>query len=287
MRDVQYPVYASPKIDGHRCLMVQGKALSRSFKPIRNAYIRNYLEGLELPDGLDGELTAGKTFQDCSSAISSMDGEPDFVYSIFDYVKDEPAKPFISRIKDITDWYSAFVEKNGHTKLEIVEETLIMNEKALNEIIVLHLESGYEGTMIRKIDGEYKFGRSSLRERILLKIKPFEDAEGRIVGFEEMMHNLNEAEKDAFGRTKRSFSKEGKVPANTLGKFLVVGIGDFEGIQFDIGTGQGLTHELRQEIWDNQDRYVGKMIKYKYQKIGTKDLPREPIFLGFRDREDL
>ena len=46
---------ATPKIDGIRALMIDGHLVSRTFKPIRNNYIRTMLEAV-LPDGADGEI---------------------------------------------------------------------------------------------------------------------------------------------------------------------------------------------------------------------------------------
>ena len=57
----QFPYLATPKIDGIRFLMIDGQAVSRSFKPIRNRYIQERLECL--PDGIDGEITCGDNFQ--------------------------------------------------------------------------------------------------------------------------------------------------------------------------------------------------------------------------------
>jgi DNA ligase-1 len=128
-----------------------------------------------------------------------------------------------------------------------------------------------------------------VREGYLLKRKPFKDSEAIIVGFEEQMENANEAEQDAFGRTKRSKHLEGMIPKDTLGKFLVREIGETPWLdrEFAIGTGEGLTQDLRKEIWDNQSKYLGKIVTYKYQPHGIKDLPRLPIWKGFRDKRDL
>src|SRR5580658_4211357 len=81
---IRYPVLATPKLDGIRCLVIDGKAVSRTFKPIPNRYTRNYLEECAKKDQdfnwLDGELTVGDKFQDCSSGIMSHDGCPKFTY---------------------------------------------------------------------------------------------------------------------------------------------------------------------------------------------------------------
>ena len=39
-----FPVLATPKLDGIRCLKIGGKALTRSFKPISNRFAREWIE---------------------------------------------------------------------------------------------------------------------------------------------------------------------------------------------------------------------------------------------------
>ncbi|MCX6877329.1 MAG: hypothetical protein NTW21_26500 [Verrucomicrobia bacterium] len=79
-----FPVLATPKLDGIRYLKLGGKALTRSFKPISNRFAREWIEA-NLPDGLDGELMLrGGTFNETTSAIGARDGQPDFVFHVFD-----------------------------------------------------------------------------------------------------------------------------------------------------------------------------------------------------------
>ena len=76
---LQYPVLATPKLDGIRCLIIQGEdgrphAVSRKFKPIPNHHIRKWLEG-NCPVGFDGELMLrGGTFQETASAVMRHNG---------------------------------------------------------------------------------------------------------------------------------------------------------------------------------------------------------------------
>ena len=55
---------------------------------------------------------------------------------------------------------------------------------------------GFEGAMVRSLDGRYKNGRSTLREGLLLKVKPWKDSEAEILEVYEMMRNENEEEKE-------------------------------------------------------------------------------------------
>lgn len=279
---LKFPVYVSIKMDGIRCIKVRGKALSRNFKPIANVHVRETVER-HFPDGVDGELMVpGEGFGGVSSAIMSRSGKPDFVYSLFDYVKDSLDKPYIERMEDLRQLELANTIPRNMVKY--VQPVLINNIQELLDIEEKFLSEGYEGVMIRKGGkNPYKSGRSSLKEGYLLKLKRFIDSEAEILGFEERMTNNNEADKDALGRTKRSTCKEHMTPAGTLGGFLVRDI--HSGVEFSVGS--GLNDALRLEIWDNRTAYLGKLIKYKSQPTGVKDLPRFPTFLGFRDRSDM
>jgi DNA ligase-1 len=70
-----FPLGATPKIDGIRALTVGGRLVSRTLKPIPNRLLRDALESV-LPDGADGELLAGATFQDCTSRVMSANHVP-------------------------------------------------------------------------------------------------------------------------------------------------------------------------------------------------------------------
>lgn len=278
LEDINYPVGASPKLDGIRALMVDGKLVSRTFKPIRNTYIREQMEAV-LPDGIDGELMAGTTFQDVTSSVMRESGEPEFTYFAFDYVKDTLDKPYTERMQDLKDWF----DENQPENVTLVLPKMITTAEELHEFEAECLSEGYEGVMVRSLDGRYKCGRATTREGLLMKVKRFDDAEAVVVGYEERMHNMNEAKKDAFGRTERSQHQENKVPAGDLGK-LILRDPD-TGIEFGCGT--GFSQEQREQFWAERDSLVGKIVKYKSFRIGVKEAPRHPVFLGFRDVEDM
>jgi len=279
MKTIQYPVLVTPKLDGIRCLKIDGKAVSRNFKPIPNEYVRFWIEQ-HLPDGVDGELIVeDETFQATTSAVMRESGEPKVVYLVFDYVREGDVKrPYRERMGDLSE-----VMKNVNSRFaRPIIPVFVYNESQLVKLEKQWLDDGHEGIMIRTPDSPYKCGRSTVREGYLLKLKRFKDAEAWVIGFEERMHNANEAKKDAFGRTERSSHKANMIPTGVLGA-LVVDRGD--GKVFKIGT--GFTDEQRKEIWDNRKKYMSKLVKFKYQPIGVKDVPRFPVFLGFRHENDL
>ena len=272
----KFPYAATPKIDGIRFLMVGGAALTRSFKPIRNEYLQKILSS-NLPEGIDGELTYGSTFQECSS-IMRIKGEPDFKVWIFDFVNpNDEIKPYKERMNELRKFESFNIPS-----YEILFPTIVSNQEQIDQLMIKNLNAGYEGLMLRDPNGIYKFGRSSVKENILLKVKEFMDDEAEIISFREKMINTNEGLKDNFGRTKRSSCQDGLKPSGTLGGLI---LRNSEGLEFSCGS--GLNDALRDEIWKNKSKYLGKLVKYKYMSKGIKDLPRHTVFIGFRDETDL
>jgi DNA ligase-1 len=275
---LNFPLFASPKIDGIRCLSQNG-GVSRTLKPIPNINIREMFKEADLAKfNLDGELISGENFQETTSMVMSDNKQGDFTYYVFDIVN--PNQTFDHRFKTLT-----LLKEQGNFPqwVKVVPHKIIYNVKELEAYEIKCLEEGHEGIMLRAPGGEYKFGRSTDKEGILLKMKRFVDDEATIIGFEPLMKNTNEATTDALGHSHRSSKKEGKVEQDTLGKFICL----WRGKELKIGSGQGLTAELRKEIWNNKKKYMGKIVKFKYQDYGIVELPRIPIFIGFRDKRDM
>lgn len=272
---VRYPVLVTPKLDGIRCLKINGKALTRSFKPIPNKHIREWIES-NLPDGVDGELMCEGTFQEATGGVMRESGEPEFTYYIFDYITGPSITPYVDRMKDLKR-----ANFNGHCKLVLPVE--VRSETELKVIEEKFISEGFEGLMMRTPNSPYKFGRSTEREGWLLKLKRFEDDEAIVIAINEQMHNENEAQKDAFGRTKRSTAKAGLVGSGVAGGFIV----KCKKFRNDFGIGMG-DSEMAKEVWANRGKYIGAIVKFKYQPIGsTVDAPRFPGFVGFRDKRDI
>lgn len=279
--NIKFPVLATPKIDGIRCIKVNGQALSRSFKPIPNHHIRKMIEQY-CPDGFDGEILCGEGFSDVQSMVMKHDGTPNFTYLVFDYVLNDLSAPYLERMNHL----SGFFKQNPliQTCAKALIPVLVNSLEELKDVMAQHLAEGHEGTMIRTPESPYKCGRASLKEGYLTAIKYFTDGEAEVIGFEELMHNDNEKTEDAFGNSERASLKENMRPGNTLGAFLCK-LPD--GTEFKIGTGNGLTAELRKTIWNNRDQYLGKLVHYRSQPHGVKDKPRIPVWHGFRNPEDM
>jgi DNA ligase-1 len=276
--DYRSRLMASPKLDGIRALVINGELVSRTFKPIPNRHIRELLSKPEF-EGFDGELTVGDTFQSSSSGVMSHDGTPDFTYHVFDSVDSDLKEVFYSRLKKA----QSRVMQLNLPYLKFVSHTMIEDQAHLLQYEAECIKLGYEGVMLRSSSSPYKCGRSSVKEGYLLKIKKFTDAEAVVIGYEELMSNQNAAEKDAFGKTKRSTKAEGMFPAGVLGALVVRDLAT--NIEFKVST--GMDADQRYKYWQQRDALMGKIVKYKSQEAGVLNLPRFPVFLGFRSPEDM
>lgn len=277
---IKYPCLATPKLDGIRCLILDGEAVSRKFKAIPNKYIKKELETIfssEKSKNFDGEIFSGKTFQECSGNVMRFEGDSDFEYYVFDIVSDDLTETYEDRMKKLE------ALPISDPRIKKLLPTVINTAEELDAFETKCLEEGFEGVILRSPTSPYKCGRSTMREGYLLKLKQFTDSEAIITGFEELQRNMNVAKKNKLGHTERSTSKANMVNANTLGTLLVKDVAT--GVEFRIGS--GFDDTMRRTIWENQSAWLGKIVKYKHFEQGVKDRPRHPIFLGERHPDDL
>lgn len=272
---IRYPVAITPKLDGIRILIhPELGPVTRKLKPLPNVYARTLLE--TLPPGLDGELIVpnAANFGETSSALMRRTGSPDFEFHVFDTF-DVPLNPYLTRV----EWASTLLWC-APGWVDLLDPVMVGDESGLLFYEGVWLQVGHEGVMIRDPQGGYKFGRSTLREHGLLKLKRFEDAEAICIGVEELQRNQNEQTRDELGYAKRSSHKAGQVPGGVLGA-LVCRLPN--GIEFKIGS--GYTAAQREELLATPP--IGKLIKFRFQPSGAREAPRFPTFLGIRDEVDL
>jgi DNA ligase-1 len=275
---LKFPLLASPKLDGIRCCILNGKAVTRSLKPIPNNYIRKFLEANALAlDGLDGELMVEGDFNSVQSAVMREDGEPDFYYAVFDYHNDQHL-PYSTRLMKL----SLIVAQFNNQRVREVPQITMNNSKDVDDYEVEVLCDGYEGLIIRSLDGTYKYGRSTLNEAKLMKLKRFEDDEATIVGMEPLYENNNAPTTNALGRTERSSHQANLVAQNKLG---ALNVKLKNGKEFSIGT--GFDDATRKDMWARKKDLLNKQVKFKYQELSADGIPRFPVYLGMRDSRDI
>lgn len=288
-----WPRLVSRKLDGIRATVQDGRLKSRTLKDIPNTAIQGIFKGL--PEGLDGELIYGPpnapdVFNKTTSAVMgnkpiNRDMTKDVKYYLFDYFsRGETDAPFEYRYAALKETISQIHTVDSLIPIVLVEHFLVQDLAS-----VLRFEEkwvvneGYEGVMLRSLEGRYKEGRSTFNEGYLLKVKRFVDGEATIISAYEMMHNDNIAETNELGRTKRSSAQENLRPAGVLGGFNVKDVET--GVEFSVGS--GFNAEQKADFWNRRAELMGQILVYKSLKIGAIDKPRHPIFKGFRSKEDM
>jgi DNA ligase-1 len=270
---IQFPALVSTKWDGWRMFEKDGEATCRSMDPPKNRYVQKRLREFYAAAAalgirnLDGEIMVGDPYsknvmQATTSGVGSYEGEPDFVYYLFDTYQ-HPEDIFTDRLSVVRQIVERLEGKFPF--IRYTDHVLVHNMEQLMEKLRKVVEAGGEGVMGRKPDGPYHHGRPSMKSNILWALKPYVDDDQRYV--------------------QASGHKENLVGKGTFGKAICRSPRFKE--TFSVGAGVGLTAALRKYIWKHPEEFVGGTLKYKYQEIGVKDRPRQPKWMGMKAKEDM
>lgn len=286
---ITFPKLGSPKLDGFRSFVHDMVPLTRSGEEFPNNFVRKTLAG-RLLDGLDGELIVGEpnlkeTFNNSSGPLRRHEGEPDFKFYLFDD-RTEHSSPFSARLMSVHERVAYVKAQNPElaARIVIVPQVPIMNSEELAEFELKCLLGGFEGAMLKDPSGAYKFGRATMNENLLVKVKRFETREATILRFETQMHNENEAFKDELGRTKRSEVAEGLSETDMVGAAWVQD--DMFPRPFKISLGT-MKHEEKKHAKANPEEYIGATCRYSYFPHGVVEVPRHGQYDGLRPNFDL
>ena len=274
--DLNEEVAVSLKLDGIRCtwLIKDGKAIA---KTRQNKIIQGMSELTQAMESVfkdkdlmvDGELLAinsegldsKELFKKTSAIVNSKGIKKDLTFVAFDivpledYINKSNDTPFLER-RELLEQY-VLSQNNELVKLApfyfITDSVERINEK-LNEVV----SAGLEGLMINKLNKGYEFKRT----KNLLKVKAMSTMDLRVLAFEEG-NGANEG---------------------TLGAVVVKYKGN------EVRVGSGWTQDMREEVWNNQEKYLGKLIECQYFEITKNEEGKEslrfPVFKGWRFDKD-
>lgn len=261
-----YPAFIQPKLDGVRCLAFwdgdRVKLISRAGKEWTVPKHINEQVAKVLPkDGMfDGELYLhGKSCQTITSYVKKWrDVEtPTVEYHIYDMpiVSGEDSKPFGLRTVILQSLLN-------QPDLDIPNLILVNTEKvdsldAVRDYEGKVVEEGYEGAIVRNIDGLYLFG---YRSNDLLKVKTFQDSEFEVTGC-----------RDGIGKFE--------------GCAVFICKNDKNDLTFECTL--AVSMEERARLFQEQQKYIGKKLTVKFFDRTDDGLPRFPVGKLFRDEADL
>jgi DNA ligase-1 len=286
---VNYPMYSSPKVDGIRCLIVEGNLLSRSMKPQpTKALLTHFADLIEYSREnsivIDGELyDHTKPFCWHQSTFRSFDGKPSRGTRLW-VIDSMPLDVWEGR-----ESYGTFTERLFVTRslsrfpnVKPIEQIPVINATEAQEHYDACVAAGYEGTMLRDPARGYKHGRATAGENWLLKFKLWQDEDAVITDVVEGVKVRDGAEKrvSPTGDSERSHKMSDYEPSGMAG---AIKLRTEAGVEFSIGTFTGWTHELRIDMLANKDRYIGRWVRFRSQACGVKDAPRIPHNLTLKD----
>jgi DNA ligase-1 len=298
--EIKYPILASTKLDGIRCIFYKGEMLSRSLKPIVNKQLREKFQSLvdfskEYNLILDGEIYSHElTFQDIVKYVMTQDFEdkksikkngkvlaiPDHLkFYCFDVIRDDNFNEIFSErynhlLKIVEAFYSSIiicvVQANCNSKEEI------------NDFFEDVLKDGYEGLILKDSKGRYKCGRGTIREGLIYKVKPFRTFDAKIIDVIQATKVDPDAEKktNELGRSVTSKKKDDRILIEKASAFLV----KYEGLDLKVVIAKN--DKEKEEVWKNKENYIGKTIEYKGMLIGAKDVPRHSVMIRYRGDKD-
>lgn len=277
LESIQYPMLASYKLDGIRAVFISGELYSRSLKLLPNIHLHNRFKDLKEYSKthnciLDGELYCTSVpFNDLSGLIRSDDHElpEDLSFWCFDLLTEDNL-PFEQRFTA----YKRLTLKNFHPLVQMQIDSADEVSKAFD----LALKDGFEGLVLRNPNSHYKFGRCTAKSNDAYKVKQFLTWDSKIVGVTQATEAREGSEKtiNELGYSKTSGKKDDRVLINKAAAFVVI----YEGKELKVTI--ALTDPEKEAIWQDKESYIGKTIEWKGMVIGSKDVPRHPVFLRYR-----
>ena len=255
-KEIKYPCYVQPKLDGVRCVAVYTELFSRHGNPFPTlSHIKEELLKNTEHLILDGELYSEDfNFEKIISLVKKKNKTAEEekkslnVYmNVFDYI--EPALTFEQRISNL----NLFFKQNTFKYIKFVKTEKCFSEKEVMDYLEKYSNQGYEGLIIRNMQGKYE---PTVRSVHVQKIKKFIINEFNIVDY----------------TTKASGKGNGAViwicqaPNGRL--FNVMPLG---------------TIYERKQMYLNAKKYIGKKLRVKYQNFTYDGVPRFGVGISIKE----
>jgi len=266
--NIRYPLYVQPKYDGFRCVYLplggSESFFSRSGKPFGNQELIEHFSALQGITSyvLDGELYSHKrSFNEIVAILTTETAQipNDIKYIVYDCVPIEDWKAqncnltYEYRLKLLRTVITGSVA--DYAKVIDVPTDIVETPLAVKNLYETYLQKGYEGVMLKSVEGKYKWKRCTINSGEMLKLKPFETLDLKVTG---------------------TYAGEGQFTGLAGG--LIV---DYNTNAVRVGS--GFTLENRKDIKENSNKYIGKTVEIKYQEVTEDNSLRFPTFIRLRE----
>ena len=263
---ISYPCIVQPKLNGQRCItQIKNSVItktSRKFKPITtmNHLNKDLLDifGNQKTSPIDGELYIhGMSLQKISRLVKKYrQNESEKVeYWIYDVCN---ATITNKERNDSLEYY--FKNASKDSKVKLVPSYIANNEEEVKAYHDKFVQDGYEGVIVRNLQGKYLFEH---RSSDLQKYKEFIDEEFEIVGY-----------KTGEGREEGAIIFVCKVKNILLGGSTT----------FEVRPRGSI--EDRKEWTKDVKNIIGKELTVRYQDLSDSNVPSgNTVGIAIRDYE--
>jgi ATP-dependent DNA ligase len=255
-KDIKFPCYIQPKLNGVRCIYQGNKFISRKGKEYTTlAHLVPELKalGIDIPDG---EIYVhGMSFQEIIRRVKKNRGSDTqaLEYWIYDQINPET---FERRTEEISVSFGLLpysLDEQTH-KVKYVPTILVNTKEEIKKWHDKWVQEGFEGVIIRNDSGLYKVKH---RSKDLQKYKEFIDEEFEVVGGHE-----------GSGPDAGTVVFEVKTKSNKVFSVRPKG-----------------TREERTEWFNDIKKIIGKELTVRYQNLSEEGIPIFPVGVSIRDYE--
>ena len=253
-REIKFPCYIQPKLNGVRCIAVNSELYSRYGNIFTTLpHIKEDLLNNKCNIILDGELFSNdiccevllRFIRKRNKTPAQEKKSLTIYYNIFDYI--ETSLSYEERLANLQYYF----KKNNFKYIRLVKTEKCYERKEITNFLEKYSDNGYEGIIIRNIEGKYEPGGRSIH---LQKLRKFLKT-----GF------------DIIDYTTKDYGKD---------KGCVIWVCLCHGRIFHVKHSGSV--EERRQLYLNGKKYVGKQLIVRYQELTMYGTPKYGIGIGFK-----
>jgi len=256
--DIVYPACVQPKLDGVRCLAKKidentikyYSRMGKEFTTLEHL-TPGLLKLMKINQVLDGEIYSHDlTFQEMIRLVKKLRPKSKTLeYHVFDMV--DTKETFKKRAENLMPIFFGMNEKS---LLKFVKTEEIKEQLAVKPMHAKYVMLGYEGLIIRNMNGLYKLNG---RSKDLQKYKEFKDEEFEIIG--------------------------GQESTGTEAGCIIFTVKNKKGQEFAVRPRGSFGQ--RKKWMKDIDTLTGKKLTVRYQELTDDGIPRFPVGISVRDYE--
>lgn len=269
---------ASPKLDGVRCIYIDGQLYTRSGKEVHGFdYVLEECRDIQRKcnvEVIDGELySPSLSFQEIQSCVTrsrNIDEAEKKQIGFHVFALTNLSEPAAFTTADMLDFLEGL--RGFYTYATIVPCVWVENRLSdIRKLRDLYTAEGYEGVMLRHPNIHYEWKRSDA----LLKYKLVKEGDFRVTG---------------------CFEGRGKYKGMLGGLYIETegSLCDGTAVKLCAEVGTGFTDKTRQALWENRSSLVGETAEVAYQELTDKPSPEQrdglpvyslrfPVFRKFKE----